>query len=154
MTSASPPNCGRARRSKATLICQDCGAERHVDGGWRRRVDGDAVAVVCPDCEHVLTRRPREVAPRADGGPPGAGLPEAGDGPPGTTGGPPGTDGELTDPAGTLPVTIGEPAGVESGWRERVRSHVATLAACRRSIIRRLSVGVGGSLRDRWPPRD
>lgn len=45
-------------RTKATLICQDCGRERHVDDGWERRRDDDRVAIVCPACEHVLTRRP------------------------------------------------------------------------------------------------
>lgn len=83
MTPASPGSGGPPRRPKATLICQACGRERRVDGGWCRREDGDGVAVVCPECEHVLTRRPGREASRTDGSSPdGAALPSTSLGPP------------------------------------------------------------------------
>jgi predicted RNA-binding Zn-ribbon protein involved in translation (DUF1610 family) len=60
------------RRSKATLFCPICGHESTADGDWLRRADptvgrentpvnsgvvGRGVAVVCPDCDAVVTVR-------------------------------------------------------------------------------------------------
>lgn len=55
-------------RRKSTLVCQRCGRERHLEGDWLWCDDGDRVAVCCPDCGNVLTRRPRSGDGRPDGG--------------------------------------------------------------------------------------
>jgi len=56
------PQTDDARARKARLICQECGHESPVDGDWAidQRHEGRPREVyTCPDCEAVVTVRPK-----------------------------------------------------------------------------------------------
>jgi uncharacterized protein with PIN domain len=44
---------------KATLFCQSCGHQAHVDSDWQSVRTGTETRYRCPDCSTVVTTRPR-----------------------------------------------------------------------------------------------
>lgn len=56
---SNSPHADRQSRPKATLFCQDCGHQSHVDGDWIVRTTAARVTTECPDCGTHIDERPR-----------------------------------------------------------------------------------------------
>ncbi|MCU4741466.1 hypothetical protein OB955_11265 [Halobacteria archaeon AArc-m2/3/4] len=53
----SPPHSPTDGR-KMVLYCQECGHDSPITGDWDESRHGDEVQFRCPDCGHLVTRRP------------------------------------------------------------------------------------------------